>query len=261
VSTASQLESRLEAELTQAFALAQEKDSVVIKGELPALDFLGIDLSSGRIAPKSPPANPPKDTAMEMQVSARVMAGVAKPLFWAESAQVELTLTAQEAELDIVRDGRQRRWLMLTRARHGTLVLHFAKGQFEDLVVDCLGRVAAQHGITVEQAEVKVNAVGEDAARLQIALTMRKSFVRGSVQVGGELRLDRNLALHLADLSCEGKGVVGSLVATVLQPRLEALEATPLPLLGPGFAAIKNERVSIKGTGEGAWQIQAWLSG
>jgi hypothetical protein len=247
---AAELADALRAGLRQLFALPDERAAVAVEGDrYPAADRLRIDLSGATVAPRGRPPEPVGEEPSQPGPGFRRLEVVAHPLRY-QAAALDLHLTAADARFQFDRDRTGRPWLTLTAARDGHFEAKALKSDIEELVQTGVRELARQKGVEVERIEFRLTSAGPRSLRLDAKVSVAKKVlvktVRGAVSVSGRLDIDDALVAKLSELSCEGEGVVVSLIVALFRDRVMALEGKEYPLAALSLGAVRLRDVQLR---------------
>ncbi len=197
---------------------------VKVRGEWPALDEIALDLSGGH-APGKPMASGVAGDGVK--ISARELSLLAKPLHY-ENAAVEIEIRVRDAQLEF--QGGAQNSLAITAAESGEVRVKMARAELERLIQTLAGRAAAEHGVTIERTNLRVNSAGPRAADFMGEVIAQKLFMKTVVRVLGRLEIDERLNARLSNLRCEGSGMIGGLACGFLKPHIARFENRTMAL-------------------------------
>lgn len=253
-----ELAAALTAGLGEMFELPPRGPVVAVEGGFPVLDRLHIDLT-GAVARRDYRPAPPNGTR-EGRLSVRHLEIVGQPVRHA-AASLFVRLRAQEAHLESTRDEAGRSILLPVDAAAGHLATRIDRADLEALVLAELRHAAREHGVTIEQSELRLTGAGRSLG-VQLSVTASKKVllvVRTTVRGQGRLTLDDALNATVSDLSCHGEGMIGALVTGMVQQHLRAWEGRTIPLtaFALGKLRLKDLRLNL----EQGLDIEADLAG
>jgi len=250
LSSAEALRHHLLAGFRDYFHLPRADEHVTVEGDLEALKTLAIDLSFVRVDMDRSPPLPEAIQATERELSLQRLDFKAAPIYLPGDAEFAMQLRASSLRLAVLRDGKAQRWLALVSASEGHAVVDVGPGQLEVLLLGGLRQAVARHKIHVDQGRIDLRLLGPNALGLTLSIHARKAFLKGTIDVHGELHLDAQLNIRPANLTCSGHGMLGKMAMPFLKPQLDQWESRPLPLLGHAFGEIacREPRITL-GTG------------
>jgi hypothetical protein len=226
-------------EMVTAFVtLPEPHDSVVASGGIfPDVDALMVDISGGTIrenaAPPRPPANPqrrPGICAHELSVVGRNVR--------IRGGSLDLELHGRDVRFDFARSENHRPWLMLAGAARGHVELRVGMSDLRALVLQAARELAEPQRVSVEAIELSLASRGPRSAELDARVVARKLLLRGTMRVRGVLEIDDQLCAAVSELSAVGEGAVGTIAASMIQPKLKAVEGQQLALMGFALGGI-----------------------
>jgi hypothetical protein len=244
--------------LKSSLLTAVPDQSVVVQGDAPEFQLIRIDVSSLPLnfsrapAPKQPFVR--RDTCRAQRLECVAAPGLPGP------ARVnELDVEVEQAELELVADAGERRWLKLREISGGCFRLDLRGGELDELLWVGLGQALAQKGMSLEGGMLRLHQSNEREVQLEAEVRGRKGFLRGTVVLRCGVVLDPSLSVRLVNVNCSGRGAVGSMVAPLLQSRLAELQRRPISLLGDFTQALEC-RAWEMAVGEGnALRVRAEL--
>jgi hypothetical protein len=213
----------------------------------PALQTLKIDLTEARVRDAYQPAKPagerqPGITAARLDILGRPVYSGTAAIYY------EVSLT--EARLDFQRDARGRNILIPVDARSGRISVRMSQADFEALVLCQARATAGRHGITVESLQWSWQSQGDRSlgAHARLATSKSLGFVTISAMIrgGGQLQIDEQLNARISGVSCEGEGLVGTLIVALAQRRLKRLEGAVVPLASYSLGKLKLRDLKLR---------------
>jgi len=252
-----ELVERLTSGLREYFHLPGPNPPVLIEGELTGLTRLKIDLSGARMDPGQSVPLPASGTKLEGRISAHLLELDGNPLHVGDSAQLRLHLQGEQAEFVVLSDADQMWWLALNNAQKGTVRAEVGEGQLEQLFLTGVRHALTRYGFTLQEGKVTLRKVDDRSVHLRLEVRARKGFIKGGVEVEGQLSVDRQLNIALTGLKSAGQGVLGKVAVPFLKPLLQRWQAQPLPLLGHAFGELDCHHLLIHLEGDHSLTIEA----
>jgi hypothetical protein len=176
----------------------------------------------------------------------------ADPLHIDEAAA---TLRVQATDVSCVYDydADDGRWVMMLQdCRHGTAEVSVRQSDLRQLLHAKMSQGAAPHGVTFDRLDLVLAPHGPRGVALTAAVQGRKKVpILGykSFEVGlrGELEIGDDLTARLTNLALDGRGVVMTMLAPLLEPKLQEIEQKRFPLsaLPLGQAKLSDVRVDV----------------
>jgi hypothetical protein len=228
--------------LAGVFRLPEGQAVVTVAGErFPALDQLVIDLSDahlqqGWFPPRRVRARQPGIAAAQFQL-------LGQPLR-KDQAALRVDVSLSDARFDFGRDAEGRNVLYLVEGSSGRCVVHGSQADYQAFLLAQLQTVAAEHGATVETAELTLQDRGDRALGVELRVKASRNLLlfplRMTVRGRGTLEIDDQLNARLCDLTAEGEGLLSDLVLGLVRDRLEQLNGSVIPL-----AAVSRGRLRL----------------
>ncbi len=243
-----ELKQALESGLSEFFHLdrSHRGSAVTVNGEIPELQCVRLDLTSARIDPNHLPPPPAKMADKGPSFTTDQLEVTANPLFFGRDAKVALKLEAAQVILELVRDKQEAHWLALEKVGHGHASINISGQDIENLFLSTAEVAAKEHGVAIHHGSVNLSQRGEREVSVEIDVTAKKFMMKSHFAIRGCIYIDKELNAHFSELSCQGKGTLGSLAAHYITPHLETWEEQPLPLLGLLFTGITLHDVGLE---------------
>lgn len=219
--------------LKRTFAPPGGASRIQLEGEFPGLTLFQVELSSGSLQADRPPPTPQGTPSRENDgLSARQFLFRANSIRWAEGCEAGVLLRAQEADLAILRDEQERRWLTFLNVGLGEIRVWVQGRDLEQGLLEIAQKLTAAHGVRVTEAQLQLIPVRADSVRFELRAMGKMSLLRGVIRVGGMLQLLPTVEVRLSQLTASGEGAVGKLAAPFLESTLRKQEGRSFPLLG-----------------------------
>jgi hypothetical protein len=197
-------------------------------GPWPAIGSLRIDLSHATEDADHRPPKLDRQTPPVGSLAAAKMEVAAQPLVIRQS-EIRYTLTAANARLELRRDRQGMPILLLVDTDSAKLDLRVADADVQRLVLDSAKGIAKKFGFSVDSAHATLKT--PDPRTIGVDLSLHFVGKLGP-HFGGNLRFRARFDVHddltatASQLSVEGSGPVGTLVATLLGPVLAHYDYT-----------------------------------
>lgn len=215
---------------------------ITTRGQWPALDLLGIDLTGCRI-PRSQRI-PSASGERAGGFTAATLELVGAPAY-VESAPIHVSLRAEAAKLEFCTGEDGELLLMIRSAAQGDVSMEIARADLDRLVQQAAAEAARPHGVEVKSAKVDFTSRGARAVSLVAEVTAKMFIATATIQLSGDLDLDENLAARLSNLRFTGDGMVANLAGSVIRPQLARLEGATFPLLSFAVGEIRLHDIAI----------------
>jgi hypothetical protein len=108
-----------------------------------------------------------------------------------------------------------------------------------------LAEQARSNGVTLQDFQMKINAVSSSSAVVGAIAKGKKFGMSAVIEVAGSAEVDSDLRLVLSGLTVKGDGAVGSMAAKMLEPKLKQWNNQKINLSLPGFERVKVTSVEI----------------
>jgi hypothetical protein len=216
-------------------------------GSYPALRTLKIDLTEARVRDAYQPAKPVGEAQSGITVARLDILG--RPVY-SGTAAIHYEVALTEARLDFQCDARGRNILIPVDAQSGRVSVRMSQADFEALLLCQARATAGRHGITVESLQWSWQNQGDRSlgAQARVATSKRLGFVTipAVVRGGGQFHIDEQLNARISGVSCQGEGLVGTLIVALAQRRLRRLEGAIVPLASYSLGQLKLRDLKIR---------------
>src|SRR5258708_2671598 len=175
---------------------------------------------------------------------ARSLQVVAHPL-QVDAARIMLDLGAQDAALgfDYEPDGRM--LLVPVACREGQLTIEIARADLDALLLCQANLAAAQQGAKVTKLDLALTQRGPRSLSVDVRVAAKKMLLGGVVRITGNVDITDDLTARVSNLNCHGEGMVGTLAAGMLAPRLRKVDGRSFPLGSFALGAIRPRDLRI----------------
>lgn len=205
-------------------------DFLTLAGDLPALDLLRVDVSRAHMRSDYRPFDFDKSSTTERTLTVHRLEYVADPLHY-DAASARIRLTADDARLDLIRDAKNARGLVLAGARRGTFDFHAAAKDLSAILSFAPGRAGGKASkLTVVRSEMTF--ASDDPHTLSATLDLRARWVLlpMTLTLAGRVTASPDGTLTFSDLSATGYDPGGLLAAAFLGPALKKMDGLSQPV-------------------------------
>jgi hypothetical protein len=243
----------LVAEMTGGYAsrvaMPTTRPTVVAQGKFPRLDSLNIDLSGGSIRTSIRPTSLKSVHKLVPVATIKSFSYVACPLKDEDAAE-NLTITASDARLELIRGRNEKEVLVMTDASHGEAAFYVTLADLRSLVADAAGEGGGRVVFFVN--DTKLTMTSPTPRSLQASLEIRGFWllIPTAITLSGRLDVDQNFNAKLSSLSCTGAEAGGPLLAGLINSAIKKYEGKVMPLAAfPGdHLKVKDLRISVDDT-------------
>ncbi len=193
-----------------------------MEGSFPNISSLHVDLTGAKfhrglrfIQPAS--GGEPAFFVRDLQV-------IGAPAF-AEGLPVSLLARASDAVFAL-----SGHTLSFSRCNSGTLELSVTRADLEAALGNVAREAAEKKGGELKSMQVHLQSEGPRSLQLKAVATAKAMFFTATLTITGRVEISDALEVRLADLSCVGEGMVGSMAAGAIRPRLSVLEGRSFSL-------------------------------
>lgn len=163
--------------------------------------------------------------------------GEAKPAFFAR----DLEVTAAPAHLEVLPFTLAVRGtdavfalagpvLSLSRCGAGTLELAVTHADLEAALTSAAREAAEKKGAEVKSVRVTLTAEGPRALRIEAVAEAKAMFLTAKLTIAGHVEVNDAMEVRLSGLGCAGDGMIASMAAGSLRPRLAGMNGRGIAL-------------------------------
>jgi len=216
-------------------------------GRYPSVAKLKVNLDGATVSATEPPPKPTPAGKRHPGIAVSQLDLVGRPIKY-EKSKLDLTLKARDVRFDFARDKKGHPLLVLTDAADGQVKAQIAKADLQALLLAAARELAAQQHITVQELDLSLAQQGARAVTADVRVKAKKMVMTGVIHFKGKLEVDEELNATVSDLSAAGEGVVGTMVAKLVQPRLKPFEGRQFPLMtfSLGDVSLRDLKIAVK---------------
>jgi hypothetical protein len=241
------LREAITASLRQMFRLPHPRRALKISGaDVSHLDAINVDLSEAEIDVENGPERPRPSGAAIDGPQCDALSIVGHPLHYQQAA-FDFELKATDVQLEFARDREHQLVLMLQKARNGTVEARITLGDLEQAVRQAAEMEASRHGIAIRNVRIELEQNPRKANSLfaDIEITARK-LVSAVINIAGQIEVDDQLNVKFSKLSCEGQGMIGSMVCGFIRPHLIKMSERKLALMAFSMGEVRLQNLCVK---------------
>lgn len=232
--------------LRQMFHLPQPNRALTIAGgDVAHLQSIEINLSDAEIDVENGP-NKPQPCGQHIEgPRCDELAIVGHPLRYDE-ALFDFELNAEDVQLEFAKDRDDGLVLLIQRAGHGAVNARITLDDLETAIYQAAEREARRHGIAIKHVRIEVdqNARKRNSLFVDVEITARK-LVSAVINIAGQIDIDDQLNVKFSKLSCEGQGIIGSMVCGFIRPHLERLTTRHIALMAFSMGKVRLQDLNV----------------
>lgn len=225
--------------------------AVVIEGEVPAdLQSLTIDLNGAIADPAHRPDPPSFRAGSKPAFSASNFRLQALPLR-VGSSPLDFELTAEQMRFDYRTDNTGKLWLVPNAERpasSGEVRLSVRQKDLQEMLLSGIVPAAKEHGVSIEDVQLKLQQLGPRKIRAELQAAAKKFMMKASVQLGGTVDIDNELNATVSDLHAGSEGMIGTMVSSLVQPRLKQYEGRKFSLAAASLGGLRLRDLQVNVT-------------
>jgi hypothetical protein len=211
-------------------------------GDWPLIERLTVDVTGGRVTRDLRLPRGGGVSEGEIRISRIAVEG--RPFFF-ETAPLQLSVTATNAALGLVRAEGGVLLLTLLRATDGMITIATQRSDLEALVHALITPIAAEQGVDIKGARLTLRSRGPRTLDFQVEVTAKMFVMTARATVSGKLEVDDQFNARVSELACAGQGMLATAATAFLRPHLAQIERRTFPLLALPLGEIKLRDISI----------------
>lgn len=232
--------------LAQAITITPQ--TITATGQYTALEKLTIDIT--RATPLDLPAarwsTDSGETVSEFSVASLQVTG--RP-FGAGVREATIEASASRCKGQFIKTADNQVALRLAGAESGQLKISFTRANVEAAALAQATQTARAQGVEIKSVNLTWQTQGDKTLMAQILVNAKKGFLpAANLKVKGQLQIDDSLTATISNLSVDGEGMVGSIGAGLIRPKLMQAEGMKKSLLSLPLDAIKITSVKLTAT-------------
>jgi len=246
--SAEALASAIQGALAQVLTLPKKDSAVSVGGgKFPKVKTLKIDLSGATVSATDPPPKPKPTGKREPGIEVDQLDVVGHPIKY-EKNKLDLSLNARGVKFDFGRDKKGQAILVLSDAKDGHVEAKITKADIESLARAAAEMAAKERGIKIEGLDLTLASEGPRSLAVDARVKAKKLVVSGVIHIKGKVDVDDEMNAKVSGLECKGEGVIGTMVAGVVQGKLKPYEGKVFPLMtfSLGDVALRDLKIDVK---------------
>jgi hypothetical protein len=245
--TAEQLRQSIQVALGQLLTFQKNQSAVTIDApQYPHVQRLDVDLSGAKLIAKPPPL-PKLAGKREKGTQVDQLNILGRPVLY-ESSKVNLQVAGRQITFDFAQDANGNALLIPTDAAEGNVDISVIKTDLRGLALAAARLAAKDRGVTIQDVDIELQSTATRAVSANIRVKAKKMLVSGVVRITGQLQLDDRLNATLSNLTCTGEGMIGNVVAGVVQPKLQGYNSKQIALMAfsLGDITLRDLKIDVK---------------
>lgn len=214
-------------------------------GTWPDIRRARVDLSGARVNGEQLPMPPRPEAKRLPGISVSQLEVVGQPIYF-QNSRLDVSLKASGVRFDFARDAEGRPMLFLKDAERGNIDVEIARDSIQSLLLAAASAVARQHGVTIQDLQVNLQCQGPRSIGGDVRVKARKLMLSGTMHVRGRVDIDDDLVATLSNLSMSGEGVVGTMAAGLISPKLKQNDGKRIPLMAFSLGDVSLHDLDIK---------------
>jgi hypothetical protein len=244
--------------LAQAITVSDQ--TVAATGQFPAIDTLTINLTNA--TPLDHPAARWSSEPGEVhgQINVANLQVLGDP-FGSGARQVQIEAAASNCRAQIVRLPGNQTALRLATAQNGSLRASVTRANVEAILLTEATNAAKAQGVEIKDAEISWRTDDPRTLFAEVLIKAKKGFLpTANLRVRGQLKIDDSLNSTISNLSVDGEGMVGSIGAGLIRPKLMKAEGMTRSLLALPLDALRITDVRLVASAD-ALAVEATFEG
>jgi hypothetical protein len=213
----------------------------------PKVKRLNVDLSGAKVSVKEPPPQPKPSGKREPGIDVDQLEVQGHPIQY-ENSKINFDLKGKQVTFEFARDKKGKPLLVLTDADEGHVDVNVAKADLQSLALAAASLAAKEQGVTIQDVNVDLKSEGKRAVSATVRVKAKNMMVSGVVNLAAKVVVDDELNATISDLSCTGEGMIGTMVAGFVQPKLKEYNGKKIALMAfsLGDLALRDLKIDVK---------------
>lgn len=215
--------------------------------QYPKVKRLKVDLSGAKVSAKEPPPQPKPTGKREPGIDVDQLEVQGHPIQY-ENSKVSLELKGKQVSFEFAKDKTGKPLLVLTDANEGHVDVNISKPDLQSLALAAASLAAKEQGVTIQDVSVDLKSEGKRAVSASVRVKAKKLMVSGVVNLAAKVVVDDELNATISDLNCTGEGMIGTMVAGFVQPKLNEYNGKKIALMAfsLGDLALRDLKIDVK---------------
>lgn len=213
----------------------------------PKVKRLKVDLSGAKVSAKEPPPQPRPSGKREAGIEVVQLEVLGHPIQY-ENSKVDLELKGKQVSFEFAKEKKGKPLLVLTDADEGHVDVNVTKADLQSLALAAASLAAKEQGVTIQDVNVDLKSEGKCAVSATVRVKAKKLMVSGVVNLAAKVVVDDELNATISDLNCIGEGMIGTMVAGFVQPKLKEYNGKKIALMAfsLGDLALRDLKIDVK---------------
>ena len=245
---ADELAASIRMALEEVLTFPKDSSGVTVKApQYPAVKQLTVDSDNARVKGNELPPKPAPKGKRSPGIEVGQLEISGHPGRY-EKSNVDLSLTAKNVAFDFARDKKSKPLLVLCKAGEGQVAVKVSKADMQSLALAAASLAAKEHGVTIQELDLTLQAKGRQTVIADARVKAKKMLVSGVLHIKGRLDIDDELNATISELDCQGEGIIGTMAAGVIQPRLAAVNGKKIALVAFSFGdvSLRDLKIDVK---------------
>jgi hypothetical protein len=241
--------------LTQGYLLRltpMSENFVTVTGELPHLKSVHVDVSGAKVHPDYRPARFDKHVIGESSLRVDDLDYEARPLAY-ENMRMNVHLSARDATMELLRDSKDRRGLVLSGARKGRMDFAISAADSQGLLSVTGRKGGGAAGVEIEETKLSFASDSPHSIEAAVHVRARWLILPMSFRVHAKLAVTDDGTVTYQDVGADGENPGGNLAASFLSPYLKKMNGQTQKMVA--FSDEKTRVTSVRFATEDGIQL------
>lgn len=237
--------------------LGVSADAVALDGSFPSFEQISIELTGARFRRDHRPRPAPQETVVGFET--RRLEIRANPAH-AETLPFHLDVRGSDCVFGFGRAADGAGAFALRSAAACTVEASAALADIEAAVRAAAGEAVAAQGASIHSVQIELESAGSRSLAFSAKVTARAVMFSATLTLKGRIDIDDAFNARLSGLACSGEGMMATLAATALRPRLAQWEGASAPLSRFIPRGLVPEDIALYGNRESGLSIRLQLA-
>jgi hypothetical protein len=215
--------------------------------KFPIVKQLKVDLSGARVGAKEPPPRPKPSGKRQVGFEVDQLELEAHPIRY-ENSTVNFNLKGKQVRFEFARDQKGKPLLVLSEAAEGHVDVNVSKADLQSLALAAAKLAAKEQGVTIQDVNIDLKSEGKRSLSATARVKAKKLMVSGTLNLSARVVVDDELNATISDLKCTGEGMIGTMAAGSVQPKLKEYNGRKIALLAflVGDLSLRDLKIDVK---------------
>ena len=219
---------------------------ITIEGDAyPTLRALQIDLSGGELKTSQKKQKVRLSNNVEGSLAVDHLEVRGQPLLL-QNAKLNVSIVADNAQLDLERGKKGRPLMMLADARSGTLQFDVSQRDVQELLLKNARDLAGKYGVKVEETKLTLTPETPRSIGARLHILTKVGFVPAGMLFKAHVTIDDQMNARITGLTVDGDEALGPIIVGLLRPALLDYNNKTRPLVSFPAGKLQLRDIAVR---------------